>query len=232
MTRSVAIGTPSYANVVSTTYVASLIRSMSLLQEEGIDTMWFCHGNVAAVPRLRNRIVQEAIENEATDLVFIDSDINWQPEDLLKLLKHDVDIVAAVMPTNSSKTISGKTFPFRPLDGKLRVNDAGLAEVEAVPTAFLRISGAALRKLAAVVPTVYMSADHGAVMKAPVMFNYNILPLGPDNQPMLTGEDFGFCHLARSQSIPIYIDTTIVLGHMKDIVLTGSVEQWIEGGMQ
>lgn len=232
MKRSVAIGTPAYANVVSTTYVASLIQSMALLQEEGFDTMWFCHGNVAAVPRLRNRIVQEAMENEATDLVFIDGDINWKPEDLLKLLRHEVDIVAAVMPTNSSKTISGKTFPFRPLNGKLSVNDAGLAEVEAVPTAFLRISGEALRKLSGVVPNVYISADHGGVMKAPAMFDYKILPIGPDNQLMMSGEDFSFCHLARSQSIPIYIDVTISLGHMKDIVLSGSVEQWIEGGMQ
>jgi hypothetical protein len=204
---------------------------MALLQGEGMDTMWFCHGNVAAVPRLRNRIVQEAIDNGATDLVFIDSDISWDAEDLKRLLSHDVDIVAGVMPTNSNRTVSGKTFPFRPLDGKVILRD-NLIEVEAVPTAFLRISGDALRHLASKSQQVYMSADNGGVMMAPALFNYATLPIGPDGKLMMAGEDFSFCHFAREWGCKIYVDPHVRLGHMKSIVLTGTLAEWIEGGMQ
>jgi GT2 family glycosyltransferase len=204
---------------------------MSLLQEEGMDTMWFCHGNVAAVPRLRNRIVREAIDHDATDLVFIDSDINWNAQDLKRLLEHDVDIVAGVMPTNSTRTVSGKTFPFRPLNGKVILRD-NLIEVEAVPTAFLRIRGNALRDLADKSEQVYMAADNGGVMMAPALFKYATLPLGPDGQLMMTGEDFSFCHFAREHGYKIYADPSIRLGHMKSIVLTGTLKEWIEGGMQ
>jgi hypothetical protein len=204
---------------------------MSLLQEEGMETMWFCHGNVAAVPRLRNRIVQEALDNGATDLVFIDGDINWDAKDLLRLLRHDADIVAAVMPTNSTRTVSGKTFPFRPLDGKVILRD-NLAEVEAVPTAFLRITAKALRDLSSKAEMVYMSTDHGGVMQAPVLFTYRQLPIGPEGKMMMTGEDFSFCHFARENGYRIYIDPYIGLGHMKSIVLTGTLMEWIDGGMQ
>ena len=42
----------------------------------------------------RNKIVQEAQKANCTHLMFIDTDLQYQPDGIIKLLNHDKDIVA------------------------------------------------------------------------------------------------------------------------------------------
>lgn len=219
--RHVAIGTPAYSNHVTTPYVRALLKSMNTIAQAGHSVSWLCHGNVAAVPRIRNRIVQEALDLEVTDLVFIDGDIAWGDDMLVRLLAWDTPIVGAVMPTTTS-TFGKKKYPFRSLtQGYLQVQD-GLVEVEGLPTAFLRIRRDALKVLADAVDKVVIGSNEEQ-MVVPRLFDYSVQPFHEGRTNTHAGEDFTFCVLARNYGFKVMLDPYIKLGHMKDVIVEGAL---------
>lgn len=82
-------------------------------------------------------MVREFLMSEATHLVFIDNDVGFYPETLVKLAKHDKDMVAGVYPLKED----GEGYPVRVPGGvDLQADENGLVEVEGLPTGFLKIS--------------------------------------------------------------------------------------------
>src|SRR5690606_1740714 len=82
---------------------------------------------------------------DCTDLVFLDADVSWNPDDLIKLIKHDRDVVAGVYPKRSSRD---KDFPVHVLPGvALQADSDGLVEVAGAPTGFMKIKRHVLEKM-------------------------------------------------------------------------------------
>lgn len=219
----IAVCTPAYANLVGTDYVRSLLGSLAHVKAAGHELLWLSHGNVAAVPRIRNRMVEEALRAEADVVMFVDADLDFDGGDLVRLaeLAHSFRaIVGAVMPTPDG---DGEVkYPFRPLNGGLDVSaKTGLAEVSAIPTAFMAISAHVLQRMTPTLPTVWMD-DLGATG---VWFDYGILPYGQGNVPVHVGEDFYFCHHARKAGFQIFVDPHVELGHVKYQMLVGSLAE-------
>lgn len=83
----------------------------------------------------RNIIVKQALESGCSHLLFVDSDMMFQYDDINKLIAHDVDIVGArynkrILPLES--TVPGITT---------------FSEVPFVPTGFLLINTDVFRKI-------------------------------------------------------------------------------------
>jgi hypothetical protein len=169
---------------------------------------------------MRNRIAFEAIEEGASDLVFIDADIAWEPATLLRLLSYDAPIVGGIMPTTTEEFGKVK-YPFRALTpNHLRLEEDGLVEVQGLPTAFLRIRRDALIDLASKAPKASMSGYDKLV---PVLFDYSLRPYGQDGSLTHAGEDFHFCEVARENGYRIMLDPYLRLLHMKDVMLEGAL---------
>ncbi len=98
----VFIATPSYTGKVDNTYLFSLMQSIPKLERAGIcvDHYLLCYN--CHVDDGRNGIVRDFLLSDCTDLVFIDADVAWQADDLLKLIKYDRDVVAGVYPKRAT----------------------------------------------------------------------------------------------------------------------------------
>ena len=94
-----AILTPCYGGLCHTNYVQCLISTIELLRNFGISVQHeFCR-NDSLVTRARNNLIGKAMNNKKnTHFMFIDSDISWDPIDILKLLVSDKHIVGGVYP--------------------------------------------------------------------------------------------------------------------------------------
>lgn len=219
----IAVCTPAYANLVGTDYVRSLLGSLADVHAASHELLWLAHGNVAAVPRVRNRMVEEALRAEADVVMFIDSDLSFDGLDMVRIaeLAHSFRaIVGAVMPTPDGD--GGKKYPFRPLTDGLDVSaKSGLAEVEAIPTAFMAISAHVLQGMSRELPTVY-TEGLGATS---LWFDYGLLPGGPGGTDIHAGEDFWFCTTARRLGYQIFVDPHVELGHVKYQMLTGALAE-------
>lgn len=98
----VVLLTPCYGGTCHVNYVNSLIQTVGLFLTLGISLkVEFCK-NDSLVSRARNNLVARAMADpRTTHLFFVDSDIAWNPVDMVKLLLADKSIVGGVYPVKS-----------------------------------------------------------------------------------------------------------------------------------
>lgn len=231
--KSVAILTPAYNGQIHIQNAHSTTQSLFHLKEQGWNVGWIHYGNVASVTKARNALISEAVFNDFDEVVFIDSDIAYRPEALERLLSHDVDMVGGVQRNNmaSEMTAAENPFPYavEPLlnaDGTpyFQIND-GVAEVQSIPTAFVRIRTKALKKLMAEVPNLQYYDDNiiGSEKYLFALFDHRLHPHPryPGRQKY-HGEDYAFCRLWREHGFKVHADLEIPLRHIKTVNLDGS----------
>ena len=91
--------TPCYGGQCHTGYLRSLIDTLTLFQTYNIHTRLITVEYESLITRGRNTLIAQAMEDpKMTHMVFIDSDISWEPKDLLKLVLHDKPIGGGIYP--------------------------------------------------------------------------------------------------------------------------------------
>jgi hypothetical protein len=120
-----------------------MVRTIRLLAKEGIEADWLLHQGDPHVDDARNACVAKFLESGAPKFLFIDDDVGWVPEEFLKFIKRDRDVVAAIYPKKSDTL----EWPVRLMEGPLQADADGLVQVENVPTGFLMISRACIESM-------------------------------------------------------------------------------------
>lgn len=91
--------TPCFASLCYVNYVHCLMATVELFRKYGIElVVEFCR-NDSLVSRARNNLVARAMANpRMTHIMFIDNDISWDPQDILKLVISDKNLVGGIYP--------------------------------------------------------------------------------------------------------------------------------------
>lgn len=147
----------------------------------------------------RNNIIDAAIERDVDYVLFIDSDMIFDGDILLDLLKHDRDIVSALCvkkrpPYNPVASVVNKDGKYVPRDnlGEGRF----YSDLDGVGTAFVLIKTDVFRKIKR--PWFASPPYLGTVM----------------------GEDYYFSQKAKEAGYDICVDTSLVVGHLGDYPYT------------
>jgi predicted O-methyltransferase YrrM len=210
----VFIATPTYDSL-SAGYTFALFHTAQELEKRGISSELAIYSGDCHVDDARNRLVRDFLETDCTDLVFIDADLRWQPEDFIKLISYDRDVVASTYPLKQDE----EKYPVRFLSEEIWSDADGLIEVESVPTGFLRIKRHVLQKLA-----------DNAVKFKPKSDNRSDLPLIFERQVhdgMRWGGDYTFCRKWREFG-SIYLDPTMWFDHYGESIYNGRCSSWIK----
>lgn len=154
----------------------------------------------SVLPKLRNDIVQEAIADEMTHLLFLDSDMRFPEDTVQKLLDKDADVVAAncptkVLPSKPTARQKGPEFYGLPVYSYPGVQPR-FEKVWRVGTGVMLIRLAALKKV-----------------KGPLFeMRYS------DTAQDYVGEDWSFCWRLEQAGIDIFVDHQLSLdiGHIGD----------------
>ena len=76
-----------------------LINTIKLLEGVGVTVVPHLLGNESLVQRARNRLVCDALNFPTmTHILFIDADITWTPQDVIKLLLQDKEVIGVAYP--------------------------------------------------------------------------------------------------------------------------------------
>ena len=134
----IAIATPFYNAQCFSQYVSSLAATLVLLKDNHIDFDFWELPSDTYIWRGRNLIANRFYEDKScTHLFFIDADIQWNPHDFMRVIRHDVDIVGGNYLMKYGKdrwaaiTFEGKE------NGHIEEN--GLIGTAILPTGFMMI---------------------------------------------------------------------------------------------
>ncbi len=167
--------------------------------------------------QLASRFLTHPGTQACTDLVFIDTDVYWDGDDLLKLMSHEVPVVAGAYPF---KNESGN-FPLRWSSEGL-LEEHGLWIVQAVTPGFLRIRRDALERMTQEMPWLEYKDVHGDADHPCYMFFDNL-----HRHNGVYDEGYIFCERWRGVGGRVYLDPDIDLKHVgMKIFSFGTIRRW------
>ena len=213
-TQKVLLATTAYDNTHAA-YTFSIQRSRELLHKHGIETAYLLLSGNCHVDDARNSVIQEFIDTDCTDIVFLDADVAWEPEQLVRLCQHDADIVGGVYPFRSSDKLDD--MPVRMIQ-EASPNDCGLIEVEGLPAGFMRIRRDVIVQLS-------MHAESYALKKSDGLTTVYILFERTLESGTRWGGDLKFCHKWRALGGKVYADYEMRLGHACKEIIYGSLAE-------
>lgn len=211
--RKVLIGTPAHDGRVDVWYANSLVNTVKLSGKYGVEIVPIYMSYDSLVQRARNDLVRLALEEKFDDLIFMDSDQEWDPEWIFSLLNRTEDVVGGTVVKKSDQPL----FNVKVLKSGIKREANGLMEVEAVGTGFLKMSRKALE-------TVWNdSAEYtNEGKKCRMVFDVQLV----DGE--LVSEDNVFCRKWRSLGNKVWIDPTMTCNHIGSKKYSGSFLQFLE----
>jgi len=203
--RKLFIGIPTYDGKLSIKLAYSLAQLMPAAMRLGISVRLGHVSGCSIITMARNRLVDEFLKTDCTELLFIDSDVIAQTDDILRLLAQSGD-----------KDITAGNYPRRAKDKKFFMDlyfdengdlefDGAMMRINRVGTGFMLIRRHVIETIAAK-SEQYLSSD-GAGNVASV-FDFKI------EDGNFVGEDYSFCDKARAEGFKIWTDVEISLPHM------------------
>ena len=119
--KKIFVGTPMYGGMCTGMYTKASCDLATTATKYGMDVKFFYLFNESLITRARNYLVDEFLRSPYTHLMFIDSDINFNPQDILAL---------ATLANDDDKPIIGAPYPKKCIAWEKVRNavDAGLAD--------------------------------------------------------------------------------------------------------
>jgi hypothetical protein len=166
-------------------------------------------GGCSAIDVARNEMLSTALHEEAEAILFIDSDIGFDPQDALCLLARPEAVVSGVY---AKKGVRGLASTFA--DGIEEIlfgpEAPGLYPLKYAATGFLRLRAGVLRRMIAELE-LPLCNTHWARGVWP-FFQPVIVPQGPGKMHYL-GEDWAFSHRLSQIGVTPLTDTSFRLWH-------------------
>ena len=154
------------------------------------------------IDAIRNTLVMKAVHEECTHLVMMDTDQNYPPDTITKLLSHKKDVVAGAVH---------RRYP--PFD--LILYTGGVSTYTHLPD-----------------ETCYSGdlVEVSATGCGCVLYSMNVFfdiekpwfETGVNQGGKVVGEDIGFCIKLKEAGYPIFVDTSIEIGHVTLFEVTRS----------
>jgi hypothetical protein len=87
-----------YGGMCCGAYTSSLVATLGLLNAHGYRTSYSIMVNESLITRARNNLTDMFLASDCSHLFFIDADINFRTEDVLRMMEYDVPVLAGVYP--------------------------------------------------------------------------------------------------------------------------------------
>jgi hypothetical protein len=210
---------PMYGgNCNEATFIA-MIKFTIIASKLGINYSIDTMVNESLITRGRNNLVAKMLVNTAaTHLMFIDVDLGFDPEAVIRLLLANQDVVGGVYPM--------KRIPIRYVINTVPnpVMMGDLVEVSTLGTGFMLVKRHVIDKMIAAHPELKYRDNIGiGPQYEPHM--YGLFDTMIDADKNYLSEDWTFCYLWRLMGGKVFADTGIKLDHTGYHKYEGNVEE-------
>ena len=225
--RSVLICTP-IARHPAWQYTASLASTLLFLGEQGIRCSFQFVVGSSVISKARNELCAHFLMSDFTDLLFIDDDMQWSPNSVLRLIASDKPLIGGVGRMRVQKPNSDPAVwcwrPWHGPDGGLRQDEMGAIECLGFGAAFMLINRCVLHELAAAHPEWKRPGAKDWPDRLRDHY-FQFFRQDYEGRETEASEDYVFCDRWRDHGGKIFVDPTIRLGHVGFWNYQGSLEE-------
>lgn len=235
MVTKLFLATPCYGGLCLDAYVMSIIKLQILLIQENIQLYIDTTENESLVHRARNVAVGRFMQKSDCDyFMFIDADIHFDPEAVVRLIKSGHDVSVACYP---KKVVMWEQAAYAVKDGDERnmamlssslvINFGasnrpiinGFIEILDGPTGFMCIKRDVFERMEKEYPELNCRNDH---QNREFDFYHAAFDcmIDPESKRYLS-EDYAFCRRWQQMGGKIWADINTTLGHIGNLPFTG-----------
>jgi len=171
----------------------------------------------ALISRARSQACTRFLEEwDAPYMIFIDDDILFEPQDVVKIYNHMVngyDVIGGIYPVRGASQLSSYGW-----GGQLMV-DGQVKDIEYLATGFMGISRRILVKVREELKLPLLNPNDWAKCY-PFFEAKSFTDRSQGGDPIYISEDWDFCEKVRQIGGKIYTDTSVQLGHMREEIFT------------
>ena len=248
--RKIMIGTPMYGGQCAGMFAKSTADLTALTAKYNMDLRLFFIFNESLITRARNYICDEFMRSDCTHLMFIDSDIGYDPNDVIALAaladeNDDKDIICGPYPKkciswekvkravdkgladedpNNLANFVGD-YVFNPVPGTVSFRIDQPVEVLESGTGFMMIKRKVFEEYAKAYPTFSYRPDHVRTQHfdgSREIMMYFQAEIDPASKRYLS-EDYLFCQNARKIGLKVWLCPWMHLAHVGGYIFDGTL---------
>jgi len=205
---SVMIAMPCYDSVKVSTMI-SVIKLVQQLAKSGvavgIQTM-----NSPLIHQARNYLTSVFLTSDYTHLLFIDSDVEFEPEAVVRMLVAKKDVVCTPYRVKS-KDINKKIYTVE-IKKETRMEAGELIEVTGGPTGLMLIDREVFKKIIEKFPELKIKNPVFPQPGPDHKYYYNFFDFKFEDGYSV-GEDVSFCQLVQKAGLKLYANTASFTKH-------------------
>jgi hypothetical protein len=243
---NLVVATPCFGGQISVLCAASLfklqkhVRAYSDLNLK----MLFKDGD-ALITRARASLMSQFLDDPtATHLLFVDADIGFEPEQVLRLIECGAEMCAAVYPIKRIDWDRVKTtieagrpnpaaaalkYVFEVDDPNAVISQAGFVKVRYAGTGFLMIRRQALERMCARYPQLKYRRDHSIDAATASDNRFALFECMIAEDGTYLSEDFAFCKRWTDMGGEIWADLGSKLSHVGPMAFHGDLASQFAG---
>jgi len=227
--KKLFVATPCYGGQCFGLYAKACLDLQATCIQYGMECRFSFIFNESLITRARNYLVDEFLRSGCTHLLFIDSDIQFNPQDILALLALDKEIIGGPYPKKSinwsnivnavKKNVDNKEFEpgmldgvtgdfvFNPVPGTTSFKVTEPVEVMEIGTGFMLVKREVFDKYAEEYPHLHYKPDHVGQANfdgSRYIHAFFDTVIDPQSHRYLS-EDYMFCQNARAIGVKVWL---------------------------
>jgi hypothetical protein len=245
------VATPMYGGMAHGLYIKASLDLQNVMSKYGIETKFSFLFNESLITRARNYLVDEFLRSGFTHLLFIDSDIHYQPQDIVALMALDKDVIGGPYPKKSinwgnvaqaarnnpdldPKELEGLVgeYVFNVVKGTQQFQVTEPLEVLEIGTGHMMVKRQVFEKMQDSFPNIKYKPDHvGQANFDGSRYIHAYFDTVIDTKDSITGggterylsEDYMFCQMWRKIGGQIFLCPWMKTQHIGTYAFTGDM---------
>ena len=234
MNLHLVIGTPMYGGMCTSEYTQSLLNLSESANKSDVKLTTIFLGNESLIQRGRNTIAHHFMElPDATHLLFIDADMKFRTEDIVRMIKADKSFIVGPVALkgynweeirqaaiNGEEDINrtGGIFNINKLPGIDMVDENTPFEIEHGGNAFMMLRRDVFETLKPHTP-IYTNGGR-SLPDGVEIYDYFRVEINKDTNHLLS-EDYFLCHSYRQLGGKVWCAPWVETGHFGSHLFNG-----------
>ena len=220
---SVMIAMPCYDSVKVSTMI-SIIKLVQQLAKSGvavgINTM-----KSPLIHQARNYLTSVFLNSDFTHLLFVDSDVEFEPEAVLRMLVAKKDVICTPYRVKS-QDVDQKTYTVE-IKKATRMEACYIMEITAGPTGIMLIHRDVFKKIIEKFPDLKIKNSVFPKPGDDHKYYYNFFDFKFEDG-YSSGEDVSFCKLVQKLGFKLYANTASFTKHHRSYACVGRFKDALE----